>query len=304
MAWWQRLKDGLRKTSSNITNALADVVGAGRLLDATTCDVIEETLIMADVGITTAQELVTTLRDQRFHKETTVEQIQQHLATTIAALLTPAAQPLSLEHRPQVILMMGVNGSGKTTTTGKLAHQWQSAGKRVRLVAADTFRAAAVEQLQIWAQRAHVPIAVGAPGADAAGLAYDAYQTALQLQEDALIVDTAGRLHTNQDLMAELAKVARVLGKITPAAPHNRVLVLDAVTGQNALTQMEAYHKQLQVNGLILTKLDGTAKGGILLQLVRKFGIPVHAIGVGEHIDDLQHFDPMAFAQALVGLSE
>ncbi|MFP4043527.1 MAG: signal recognition particle-docking protein FtsY, partial [Rhodosalinus sp.] len=256
-----------------------------------------------DMGVDTALRVTANMAEGRLGRKLSVQEIKQLLASEIARILDPVARPLPLyAKRPQVVLVVGVNGSGKTTTIGKLASQFRGAGKRVVIAAGDTFRAAAVEQLQVWGERAGVPVLTAPEGSDPASLAFDAMTRAQAEGADLLLIDTAGRLQNRQDLMEELAKIVRVIRKKDPDAPHNTLLVLDATTGQNALNQVEVFRKIADVTGLVMTKLDGTAKGGVLVALADRFGLPIHAIGVGEQIDDLAPFDPDEFAAALTGL--
>jgi fused signal recognition particle receptor len=264
---------------------------------------LEDLLIQADMGVDTALRVTANLAEGRLGKRVSAEEIKQALADEIARIMDPVARPMPLyPTRPQVVLVVGVNGSGKTTTIGKLASQFKAAGKSVVIAAGDTFRAAAVEQLQIWGDRAGVPVMTAPEGSDPASLAFDAMTRAQETGADLLLIDTAGRLQNRTDLMEELAKIVRVIRKKDPSAPHNTLLVLDATTGQNALLQVEIFRKIADVSGLVMTKLDGTAKGGVLVALADKFGLPIHAIGVGEQIDDLSPFDPQDFARALVGI--
>jgi fused signal recognition particle receptor len=264
---------------------------------------LEDLLIQADMGVDTALRVTANLAEGRLGKRVSAEEIKQALADEIARIMDPVARPMPLyPTRPQVVLVVGVNGSGKTTTIGKLASQFRAAGKSVVIAAGDTFRAAAVEQLQIWGDRAGVPVMTAPEGSDPASLAFDAMTRAQETGADLLLIDTAGRLQNRTDLMEELAKIVRVIRKKDPSAPHNTLLVLDATTGQNALLQVEIFRKIADVSGLVMTKLDGTAKGGVLVALADKFGLPIHAIGVGEQIDDLSPFDPQDFARALVGI--
>jgi fused signal recognition particle receptor len=275
----------------------------GRVLDDAMLESLEELLIQSDMGVETALKVSAAMAEGRFGRRLGAREIKEALAAEIAAILEPVARPMPIyPKRPQVVLVVGVNGSGKTTTIGKLASQFRAAGKTVVIAAGDTFRAAAVEQLQIWGERAGVPVMTAAPGSDPASLAFDALARAEAEGADLLLIDTAGRLQNREDLMAELAKIVRVLRKRDPEAPHNTLLVLDATTGQNALSQVEIFQKIAEVSGLVMTKLDGTAKGGVLVALADRFGLPIHAIGVGEAIDDLAPFDPEEFARALVGL--
>ncbi len=273
-----------------------------RVLDDDMLEQLEEVLIQADMGVETALRVTANMAEGRFGRKLSVSEIKRLLAEEVARILEPVARPLPLyASRPQVVLVVGVNGAGKTTTIGKLASQLRGAGKSVMIAAGDTFRAAAVEQLQVWGERAGVPVLTAPQGTDPASLAHDALSRARAEGTDLLLIDTAGRLQNREDLMAELAKIIRVLRKIDPEAPHNTVLVLDATTGQNALSQVEIFRKMADVSGLVMTKLDGTARGGVLVALADRFGLPIHAIGVGEQIDDLQPFDPEDFAAALVG---
>ena len=273
-----------------------------RVLDDAMLERLEELLIQADLGAQTAMRVAAAMAEGRFGRRLGAREIKGLLAAEVARILEPVARPLPIyPHRPQVVLVVGVNGSGKTTTIGKLASQLKAAGKTVMIAAGDTFRAAAVEQLEIWGQRAGVPVMKAEQGTDPASLAYDALARAQAEGADMLLIDTAGRLQNKGDLMEELAKIVRVLRKRDPSAPHNTVLVLDATTGQNALNQVEIFKQVADVTGLVMTKLDGTAKGGVLVALADRFGLPIHAIGVGEQIDDLSPFDPEEFAKALTG---
>ncbi len=274
-----------------------------RVLDDAMLESLEEVLIQADMGVDTALRVTANIAEGRFGKRISSHDLRLALAAEVARIMTPVARPLPLyPQKPQVVLVVGVNGSGKTTTIGKLASQFKAAGKSVVIAAGDTFRAAAVEQLQIWGTRAGVPVLTAPEGSDPASLAFDALTKAQADGADLLMIDTAGRLQNRADLMEELAKIVRVLRKKDPTAPHNTILVLDATTGQNAVTQVEIFRKIADVSGLVMTKLDGTAKGGVLVSLADKFGLPIHAIGIGEQIDDLAPFDPDEFARALVGL--
>ena len=300
-----RLKAGLRRTSNSLTGGIGAIF-TGRRLDDAALEELEEVLIAGDLGAATAAELTAALAQQRFGKEVTAGEVRQALADQIADLLAPVAGTLAIENdaKPHVILVAGVNGTGKTTTIGKLAHRLGGEGKRVMLVAGDTFRAAAVEQLEIWGERAGAPVVARTDGGDPAGLAFDALERARAEGIDVLLIDTAGRLQNKAHLMAELKKIDRVLKKVDPDAPHSRLLVLDATTGQNALNQVDVFREAIAVDGLVMTKLDGTAKGGVLVALARRFGVPVVAIGIGEGIDDLRPFEARAFATALMGLDE
>ena len=330
MAFFQKLKQRLLRSSSKIEEGLDAILDEappsavpapepepdrpglvgrllgqdrGRVLDDAMLESLEELLIQADMGVDTALKVAAAIAEGRFGRRVGAQEIREALAAEIAAILEPVARPMPLTaRRPQVVLVVGVNGSGKTTTIGKLASQFRAAGKSVVIAAGDTFRAAAVEQLQIWGERAGVPVMTAAQGSDPASLAFDALARAEAEGADLLLIDTAGRLQNREDLMAELAKIVRVLRKRDPEAPHNTLLVLDATTGQNALSQVEIFQRIAEVSGLVMTKLDGTAKGGVLVALADRFGLPIHAIGVGEAIDDLAPFDPEEFARALVGL--
>jgi len=274
-----------------------------RVLDDDMLEQLEELLIAADMGVDTALRVTANMAEGRLGKKLSVAEIKDLMAAEIARILEPVAKPLPLyAQTPQVVLVVGVNGSGKTTTIGKLASQFRAAGKNVVIAAGDTFRAAAVEQLQVWGDRADVPVLTAAQGSDPASLAFDAMGRAEADGADLLLIDTAGRLQNRKDLMEELAKIVRVIRKKDPTAPHNTLLVLDATTGQNALSQVRVFQEISDVSGLVMTKLDGTAKGGVLVALADQFGLPIHAIGVGEQIDDLSPFDPDEFARALVGL--
>jgi fused signal recognition particle receptor len=302
-SWFQRLRAGLSRSSNRLKDNIASIV-TRRRLDAEALEELEEALITADLGVETAADLVAELGRTRFGKEVTDAEVRGALAESIAAILEPVARPLQLDlaHRPHVILVCGVNGTGKTTTIGKLAEQFRAGGEKVVLAAGDTFRAAAIEQLEIWGGRAGCPVIKRPPGADAAGLAFDALKQAQAEGADVLLIDTAGRLHNKAALMDELAKVVRVLKKLDPAAPHDVLLVLDATTGQNARSQVETFSTMVPITGLVVTKLDGTARGGIVVALARQFGVPVVALGVGERLHDLRPFEARPFAEALLGL--
>ena len=300
--WFQRLKDGLSRSSNKLGESLTGLF-TKRKLDRTLLEELEEALIAADLGPATAAKLTGLLAKDRFDKEVTVEEVRGLFADEIARLLIPIAKPLVIApHKPHVVLVVGVNGSGKTTTIGKLARLYQAQGKTVMLAAGDTFRAAAVEQLRIWGERAGVPVIARSEGADPAGLAFDAIQAAKEQNIDLLLIDTAGRLQNKAGLMEELAKILRVIKKVDTTAPHDCLLVLDATVGQNAHSQVEIFKQICQVSGLVLTKLDGSAKGGVLVALAERFGLPVVAIGVGEGQDDLKPFTPQEFARSLMGL--
>jgi fused signal recognition particle receptor len=298
--WFQRLKAGLTKTSARLSQDIAGIF-TKRKLDADTLEQLEDLLIQADLGVDTAMRITEVLAKGRHSKEISPEEVRAVLATEVERALLPVAKPLRLEgdHRPQVILVVGVNGTGKTTTIGKLAHRLRREGKSVMLAAGDTFRAAAIDQLKIWGERTGAQVIARSVGADAAGLAFDALTSAREQKCDVLLIDTAGRLQNKQALMDELEKVLRVLRKIDPSAPHQVLLVLDATTGQNALNQVEVFKDKAGVTGLVMTKLDGTARGGILVAIAAKFGLPVHAIGIGEGVEDLSEFDAGEFARAI-----
>jgi fused signal recognition particle receptor len=302
-SWFQRLRQGLSKTSTQLTGGITSVF-TKRLLDLETLDEFEEVLIRADLGAETAARIVERLSTGRYDKGVSPEAVSGILAEEVEATLRPVATPLTIDgsRRPHIILVVGVNGTGKTTTIGKLARLFTRQGKRVMLAAGDTFRAAAIEQLKIWGERTGSPVVAGETGADAAGLVHDALRRAVEDRSDILIVDTAGRLQNKAYLMAELEKIVRVIRKFDPQAPHTVLLTLDATTGQNALSQVEIFKKTAGVTGLIMTKLDGTARGGILVAIAGKYKLPVHAIGVGEGVDDLQPFDARDFARAIAGL--
>lgn len=300
--WFSRLKQGLGKTSAKLTDGITGLF-TKKKLEAATLDDLEDLLIEADLGVATAENIITALRKGRYDKDISAEDVREVLKTEVERVLSPVAKPLVVDetHKPHVILMVGVNGTGKTTTIGKLASQFRAQGKKVMLAAGDTFRAAAIEQLRIWGERTGASVVSGAAGADAAGLVFDAFSKAREEGVDVLLVDTAGRLQNKEGLMEELAKVVRVLRKLDPSAPHTVLLVLDATTGQNALSQVEVFRERAGVTGLVMTKLDGTARGGILVAISAKHAIPVHAIGVGEGVEDLQPFDAGEFAQAIAG---
>jgi fused signal recognition particle receptor len=298
--WFQRLRSGLAKTSSRISEGITSVF-TRRKLDADALQDLEDLLIQADLGVETSMRIVEEVSKGRYNKDISPEEVREVLAREVAQVLAPVAKPLVIDpgRKPHVILMVGVNGTGKTTTIGKLANRFVSEGKSVVLAAGDTFRAAAIDQLKVWGDRMGVPVVARDVGADAAGLAYDALTMARDKGADVLMIDTAGRLQNKQALMAELEKVIRVIKKIDPVAPHDVLLVLDATTGQNALSQVEVFQEKAGVTGLVMTKLDGTARGGILVAIAAKFGLPIHAVGVGESADDLQPFVADEFARAL-----
>ncbi|MBK1794972.1 signal recognition particle-docking protein FtsY [Devosia sp. WQ 349] len=300
--WFARLASGLKRSSDNLSTSITSVF-TKRKLDAATLDELEDVLVQADLGIETAISITETLRRDRFDKDVSGEDVRAVLAAEVEKVLTPVAQPLVVDaaQKPFIILMIGVNGSGKTTTIGKLAQKFSREGKSVMLAAGDTFRAAAIEQLQVWGQRTNSPVISRPAGADASGLAFDAVTQAKAEGRDVLIIDTAGRLQNREELMDELEKIIRVIKKVDPSAPHATLLTLDATTGQNALRQVEIFGKRGGVTGLVMTKLDGTARGGILVAIARKFGLPVHFIGVGEGVEDLEPFEAGDFAKAIAG---
>ncbi|QDH13625.1 signal recognition particle-docking protein FtsY [Formicincola oecophyllae] len=296
--FFSRLKKGLSRS-----NARINAVFSKRILDEETLEELEDELIAADLGPALAERVVGSLRDKSFGKQVSGPEIREALSAEIAKVLAPVAVPFTPDpsKKPHVVLVVGVNGVGKTTTIGKLAHQYQGEGKKVVLVAGDTFRAAAVEQLQIWGHRAGVPVIAGKQNADAAGLAYDGLKKATEEGADIVLIDTAGRLHNKNALMEELAKIVRVIKKFDPTAPHSTLLVLDATTGQNALEQVRVFQELVQVTGLAVTKLDGSARGGIVVALAERFKLPVHMVGVGEQAEDLRPFAPLDYARGLVG---
>jgi len=301
--WLSRLRDGLSKSTKKVAESITSLF-TKKKLDQQTLDDLEDVLIQADLGVAVASRLVAKLGKERFGKEVTDEEVRAAFADDIAEILQPVAVPLTIDaaRKPHVVLVVGVNGSGKTTTIAKLAGLYKGEGRSVMLAAGDTFRAAAVEQLKVWGDRAGVPVVSKQTGADAAGLAYEALERARAEKTDVLLIDTAGRLHNKTNLMEELAKIVRVIRKLDPEAPHSCLLVLDATTGQNAHAQVETFKTMSPVGALVLTKLDGSAKGGVLVALAEKFKLPVVAIGVGEGIDDLRPFEARAFARGLMGL--
>ena len=300
-SWWKRLSGGLKRTSSSLGSAITSLVSK-RKLDASTLEELENELIRADFGVDVAGRIVETLRTGRYEKGIAPEELQNLLADEIEKVMAPVATPLEITAKPFVVLVAGVNGSGKTTTIGKLAARFRAEGKSVMLVAGDTFRAAAIEQLKIWGERTGATVEASTQGADAAGLAFDAIAAAKVQGVDVVLVDTAGRLQNRAELMSELEKIVRVIRKVEPEAPHAVLLVLDATVGQNALSQVEIFRKIAGVTGLVMTKLDGTARGGILVAIASKFGLPVHFIGVGESVEDLSPFTARDYARAVVGL--
>ena len=301
--WLQRLRVGLVGSSNRLSGGIAGIFGGGRP-DTATLEALEELLISADFGVGAARALTGRLAAAGLGREATADAVRAALAHEIAAILAPLARPIEITsgHRPFVILVVGVNGSGKTATIGKLAHRFRAEGRSVALAAADTFRAAASDQLKIWGERADAPVIARAPGADAAGVAFEALEFAQRNAVEVLLIDTAGRLQNKAELMAGLDKIVRVVKKLDATAPHACVLVLDATTGQNAHAQVEVFRDRCAVDGLVMTKLDGTAKGGVLIGIGERFALPVHAIGVGEGIEDLAEFEAEPFARALLSL--
>ncbi|MGB7674678.1 MAG: signal recognition particle-docking protein FtsY [Pseudolabrys sp.] len=299
--WWKRLSGGLKRTSSSLGSSITALV-SHRQLEPETLDALEDELVRADFGQDIAIRIVDALGQGRYPQGLSPDEVKSLLAAEIEKTLTPVARPLEITAQPFVILVSGVNGSGKTTTIGKLAARFRTEGKSVMLVAGDTFRAAAIDQLKIWGERTGASVMAREPGADAAGLAFDAIAAAKQQGIEVVLVDTAGRLQNRAELMSELEKMVRVMRKIEPTAPHAVSLVLDATVGQNAVSQVEIFGKIAGVTGLVMTKLDGTARGGILVALAEKFGLPVHYIGVGEGVGDLAPFTARDFSRAVVGL--
>ncbi|MEO1709079.1 MAG: signal recognition particle-docking protein FtsY [Pseudomonadota bacterium] len=299
-SWLQRLTGGMSKTSGQLTEGITSLF-TKRKLDAATLDDLEDILIQADLGVETATRISDQISSGRYDKGITPEEVRAILADEVTNVLKPVTAPLEINeaHKPHVILVVGVNGAGKTTTIGKLAAQFKADGKTVQIAAGDTFRAAAIEQLMVWGQRVGAPVHARDVGSDPAGLAFDALTDARSSGSDVLMIDTAGRLQNKQELMDELDKIVRVIRKVDASAPHSVLLVLDATTGQNAMNQVEVFGARAGVTGLIMTKLDGTARGGILVAIAAKHQIPVHAIGVGEGIEDLSPFDAREFADAL-----
>ena len=303
--WWRRLTDGMRRTSTSLSESVTSLF-TRRRLDTATLEGLEDALIRADLGVETAMRITEAVGQGRFNSEIAPDEVKAILAGEVEKVLAPVARPLTVDRgrKPFVILMIGVNGSGKTTTIGKLAAKFRAQGLSVMLAAGDTFRAAAIEQLKVWGERTGAPVLAREQGADAAGLAFDALEEAREKGIDVLLVDTAGRLQNKAGLMAELEKVVRVMKKLDAGAPHAVLLVLDATVGQNAISQVELFRQVAGVTGLVMTKLDGTARGGILVALAAKFGVPVHFIGVGEGVEDLEPFAARDFARAIAGLEQ
>jgi fused signal recognition particle receptor len=304
MSWLDRLRSGLTRSTSKLGDSLAGLATGTLPLDEARLDEIEEALIGADLGPAVAARIRDRLADVKFAKGIDEAGLKAAVAAEVTAVMAPVAKPLQVTAfpRPHVILVVGVNGSGKTTTIAKLARRFTELDYTVMLAAGDTFRAAAIAQLKIWAERIGVPVVAGEQGADAAGLAFEALKAAREAGSDVLIIDTAGRLQNKAGLMDELAKMRRVIQKLSPAAPHDTVLVLDATTGQNALNQIEVFRDIAKVTGLVMTKLDGSARGGVLVAAAERFGLPIHAIGVGEGMDDLRPFAAEDFGNALAGI--
>ena len=302
LGFFTRLKEGLSRSTQKLTENLGAVLTKRTLDEAALAD-LEDALVAADLGTDVATRVIESFRRTRFGTEVSDQEIRAALAEEIAAILRPVAQPLVIDRslKPHVVMLVGVNGTGKTTTIGKLAQSYADQGLRTVMVAGDTFRAAAVEQLQVWGERTGATVVAGAPNADAAGLAFEGLARARAEGADVLLVDTAGRLHNKAVLMDELRKIIRVMRKHDPAVPHSVLLVLDATTGQNALQQVNVFKEMVDVTGLIVTKLDGSARGGIVVALAQEFGLPVHAVGVGEKASDLRPFDPMDYARGLSG---
>jgi len=303
--WFSRLTSGLSKSSSKLTEGITSIFTKSKLDDEALQD-LEDLLIQSDLGVATAMRITDQLSSSRYDKEISGEEVRQILSNEVETILKPVAQPLvvNAENKPHILLMVGVNGAGKTTSIGKLAQKFKTEGRSVMLAAGDTFRAAAVDQLKIWGERTGAKLVSGQIGADASGLVYDALEKARAENADILMIDTAGRLQNKADLMAELEKIVRVIQKFDPTGPHDVLLTLDATTGQNALNQVEIFQKIAGVTGLIMTKLDGTARGGILVAIAEKYKLPIHAIGVGESIEDMQPFDPSDFAKVIAGVTE
>jgi fused signal recognition particle receptor len=303
LSWWRRLSSGLKRTSSSIGTAVADLV-TKRKLDPAMLEDIEDVLLRADLGTEVSGRIAAAVGVGRYDKAISADEVKAVVASEVEKVLSPVAEPLVIDEtrKPFVILVVGVNGSGKTTTIGKLAAKFSAEGRKVMLAAGDTFRAAAIEQLKIWGERTQSPVIAGAQGSDSASLVFNAVSAAREGKLDVLLVDTAGRLQNKAQLMSELEKIVRVMRKVDVSAPHAVLLVLDATVGQNALSQVEVFHRIAGVTGLVMTKLDGTARGGILVALAEKHGLPVHFIGVGEGIEDLAPFTARDFAQAIAGI--
>ena len=305
MNWFKRLTGGLNKTASGIKNSIGSIF-KGNKLDVTKLESLEDQLISCDIGIDVSEKLVKKLKSENLKSDASQDEILLKLSKSIEEILSPVSKSLEINenHKPHVIVLVGVNGTGKTTTAGKMAAQFKSQGKTVLLSACDTFRAAAIEQLEVWADRAGVEIVSAEKGSDPAALAYKSLVKAIDEKIDVLIVDTAGRLQVKSELMEELKKIIRVLGKNLDGSPHDRVIVLDGATGQNAHSQVTEFSKAVDISGMIVTKLDGSAKGGIVVSLAENFGIPIHSVGVGESLEDLDQFDAEEYSRAIVGLEK
>jgi len=301
MSWLQKLKQGLSKTSSKISESLVTVFVKKKLVQET-LDELEELLISSDLGVHTSHHIITKLAKHKFDQEVTIDEIKSDLAQILAEILQPANKSINITTKPHVILVCGVNGNGKTTTIGKLAAKFAKDRHRITIAACDTFRAAAIGQLKVWSDRAKAEFISGSENSDPASIAFKAIDAAKENNSDIVLIDTAGRLHNKTNLMEELSKIVRIIKKQDPDAPHETILVIDATTGQNAISQLETFHKFINITGIIITKLDGTAKAGIVVSLVQKFKIPIYAIGVGEHLDDLNEFNPEDFSRGLLGL--
>tara|TARA_B100000579_G_scaffold142632_1_gene115775 strand:+ start:2310 stop:3230 length:921 start_codon:yes stop_codon:yes gene_type:complete len=305
MNWFKRLTGGLNKTASGIKNSIGSIF-KGNKLDVTKLESLEDQLISCDIGIDVSEKLVKKLKSENLKSDASQDEILLKLSKSIEEILSPVSKSLEINenHKPHVIVLVGVNGTGKTTTAGKMAAQFKKQGKTVLLSACDTFRAAAIEQLEVWADRAGVEIVSAEKGSDPAALAYKSLVKAIDEKIDVLIVDTAGRLQVKSELMEELKKIIRVLGKNLDGSPHDRVIVLDGATGQNAHSQVTEFSKAVDISGMIVTKLDGSAKGGIVVSLAENFGIPIHSVGVGESLEDLDKFDAEEYSRAIVGLEK
>ena len=305
MNWFKRLTGGLNKTASGIKNSIGSIF-KGNKLDVTKLESLEDQLISCDIGIDVSEKLVKKLKSENLKSDASQDEILLKLSKSIEEILSPVSKSLEINenHKPHVIVLVGVNGTGKTTTAGKMAAQFKNQGKTVLLSACDTFRAAAIEQLEVWADRAGVEIVSAEKGSDPAALAYKSLVKAIDEKIDVLIVDTAGRLQVKSELMEELKKIIRVLGKNLDGSPHDRVIVLDGATGQNAHSQVTEFSKAVDISGMIVTKLDGSAKGGIVVSLAENFGIPIHSVGVGESLEDLDKFDAEEYSRAIVGLEK
>lgn len=302
-SWFNRLKSGLSESSNKVVNGISSLF-TDKKLDNATLEELEDLLITFDLGVSAANQLTKNLAEKKFDRAISEEDIRVSFANDIADILRPVAQPININTslKPHVILVCGVNGSGKTTTIGKLAQQWSEEGKKVCLAAGDTFRAAAIEQLQVWGQRTKVPVITHPQGSDPAALAFDAIAKCMEDQVDVLLIDTAGRLQNRSELMDELAKMVRVIKKQIPDAPHNSLLVLDGTVGQNAHSQVATFLEMVNITGLVITKLDGSARGGVIISLAKEFQLPIHAVGVGETAQDLHAFDAEVFSKSLLGL--